>query len=69
MVVVIVALVGAFVYAIIEANLKAKTKISASNNDNDDLRKEVAELKERMAVIEKIVTDEKYDLKKEFDKL
>lgn len=69
MVVAIVAIVGGIIYAIVEASLKAKTKIAASNNINDELKQEIVQLKERMAVLEKIVTDEKYDLKKEFEKL
>jgi len=32
-------------------------------------KKKIAELEERIKVLERIVTDQKYDLKKEFDKL
>ena len=36
---------------------------------NLELQKEVSALKERVVILEKIVTADKYDLKKEFDNL
>ncbi len=37
--------------------------------DNEELRNEIAAMKERIATLEAIVTDEKYNLKREFDNL
>lgn len=50
---------------------KAELKIESGifEIENDSLKTELSKLKERIAILEKIVTNDKYDLKKEFDKL
>ena len=42
---------------------------SQSNEQNMSLKKQVQTLEERMQVLEKIVTDEGYDVQKEINKL
>ena len=64
----IVAIVGGLIYAAYEQQLKLQEK-KLNNQPNNDLLKELAALKERVAVLEKIVTDEKYDLKNEINNL
>ena len=49
---------------------KKKDKKSADQvNLTHDLEREVAMLRERIETLEKIVTDEKYDLNRQFDDL
>lgn len=45
---------------------KDKSKKKLNGKEFDAYKSEIAELKERISVLEKIVTDEKYDLKKQF---
>ena len=68
MAVVIVAIVFGFLYAAYELHVKSKSK-TVDNELTNLLKQEIAELKERISVLEKIVTDEKYNLKKEIDDL
>ena len=46
-----------------------KNKYKAANANQDDLLAEIDELRERVEVLEKIVTDEKYQLHREIDAL
>ena len=48
---------------------KLKIKSGVFETENAAYKQEIEELKERVAVLEKIVTNDKYDLKKEIDKL
>ena len=48
---------------------KRKHNSKPNTEETDALRAEVADLKERVATLEKIVTDEKYNLNKEFENL
>ncbi len=66
-----IAIVGIIAWAIVTITGSSKDKRAAKKNNhlNDELTKEVAALKERVSVLEKIVTDEKYDLKKQFEAL
>lgn len=51
-------------------DIKANAQTEASyGTKNLELLQEVSVLKERVAVLEKIVTADKYDLEQEFDKL
>ncbi|MDO6565435.1 hypothetical protein Q4561_00045 [Alteromonas sp. 1_MG-2023] len=50
----------------ITGSFKAKKSNKASDKAAEAYQSEIAELKERVSVLEKIVTDEKYDLKKQF---
>lgn len=47
----------------------ANRRRGVSDKTEQLLNAEITELKQRVAVLERIVTDEKYDLKKEFDAL
>jgi len=67
-IVAIVAIVFGTLYAIFDKIYKHGGN-KKDDQELDQLRAELGDLKERFAVLEKIVTDEKYDLKKEFDKL
>lgn len=67
-VVAIVAIVFGCSYAMFEAYVKAKSKKVNTVNE-DELKKEIAALRNRLEVLEKIVTDEGYQLKKEIDSL
>ena len=55
-------------YAMFEAYVKAKSKKVNTVNE-DELKKEIAALRNRLEVLEKIVTDEGYQLKKEIHSL
>jgi len=63
----IVAICAWALVTIVEsAKDKSKKKLSISNKETEAYKAEIAELKERVSVLEKIVTDERYDLKKQF---
>lgn len=66
-----VAIVAIICWAIVELtnNGKSKKKSKIESKETDALREEVAELKDRVATLERIVTDEKYSLNKEFENL
>ena len=44
-------------------------KKESNENSNDDLEKEIAELKERIVVLESIVTDRSYNLERKISNL
>lgn len=67
-VIAIVAIVGGLIYAAYEQHVKLQMKKHNAKLD-EKLLAEIAGLKERISVLEKIVTDEKYDLKREIDSL
>ncbi|GGF51937.1 hypothetical protein [Alteromonas lipolytica] len=48
---------------------KHKSKHAGASDNTEALEKEIAQLKERIATLEKIVTDPGYDLKKQFKDL
>ncbi len=66
-----VAIVAIICWAIVELTNGSKTKRKGKLDkaENDALAKEVAELRERVVTLEKIVTDEKYNLHREFENL
>lgn len=66
-----VAIVAIICWAIVELTNsgKAKRKSKGDSREADALREEVSELRERVATLERIVTDEKYSLNKEFENL
>lgn len=66
--IVIVAIVCWAIVSIIES-VKDKNKDKLTSKQTQNYEAEIASLKERVSVLEKIVTDEKYDLKKQFDAL
>ena len=73
-IVAIVAIVLSAAYAIVHLVMRNKAQAKEKTHNEidevrDELRQELKEVKERLAVLEKIVTDEKYDLKKEINSL
>ena len=70
-IVAIVAIIGGLIYAAYEQKLKLQMEKEKSNSSaaNTELLNEIAKLKERVAVLEKIVTDKNYSLKEEINNL
>lgn len=66
--IIIVAIVAWTIVSIIKT-AKDKSTHKSSNKDVKAYETEIASLKERVSVLEKIVTDDKYDLKKQFEAL
>lgn len=66
-----IAIVAIICWAIVELTNGAKTKKKSkvSQQKETELEQQVTELKERVETLEKIVTDEKYDLYRQFDDL
>ncbi len=73
MVVVIICVVFGILYKMYNKHLEFKTKTINHNNStdslNDELKKEIKALTERVQVLEKIVTDEGYQVQKDINKL
>ena len=73
MVVVIVCVVFGIMYKMYNKHLEFKAKTIAHNNDadniNDELKKELQALNERVQVLETIFTDEGYQVQKDINKL
>lgn len=67
-VIAIVSIVGGLLYAAYEQHVKLKLGKQASEADKKTLA-EIDELKARIEVLEKIVTDDKYQLKQEIEQL
>ncbi|BFT31179.1 hypothetical protein D210916BOD24_23550 [Alteromonas sp. D210916BOD_24] len=63
-----VAIVAICAWALVSIidNAKDKNRKKLNSKEVDAYKTEIAELKERVSVLEKIVTDERYDLKKQF---
>lgn len=70
-IVAIVAIIGGLFYSAYEQKMKLKMKEAQHKNTGVDLQtqEELKKLKERVAVLEKIVTDKNYALKDEIDSL
>ncbi|MCW8107561.1 hypothetical protein OPS25_03455 [Alteromonas ponticola] len=65
-----IAIVGIIAWAIVSITDSLRSKnVKKASRDVSQLESEVAQLKERIEVLEKIVTDSNYDLKKQFDDL
>ena len=66
-----VAIVAIICWAIVELTNggRSKKKSKVDSRETDALKQEVSDLRERVATLEKIVTDEKYSLNKEFENL
>ena len=73
MIVVIVCVVFGILYKIYNNHLEFKAKTMSHNNStdsqNDELKKEIKALRERVQVLEKIVADEGYQVQKDINKL
>ena len=63
-----VAIVGMICWAIVRLNAQSRRDKNLGKNESD-LKLQLSELQERVATLEKIVTDEKYDLNKQFEDL
>jgi hypothetical protein len=66
-----IAIVAIICWAIVELTngSKSKKKNKVDSQLNDDLKQQVADLKVRIETLEKIVTDEKYELDRQFNNL
>ena len=65
-----VAIVAIICWAIVElANTKYKKRNTMTQGEVEKMTKALKDLQDRVATLEKIVTDEKYNLKKEIDSL
>ena len=67
-----IAIIAIICWAIVSITngTKKSSKVNKQQSlDSDELRKEIESMKERIATLEAIVTDEKYNLKREFDNL
>ncbi len=67
MVIWIVAIVS--IASVLEKYLKQRAKEKNNNEVSDDTLQKVDALEERIQVLERIVTENKFDLRKEIDKL
>lgn len=63
-----IAIVAICAWAIVSIVDRAKDKSTkkVSTKERESYQADIAALKERVSVLEKIVTDEKYDLKRQF---
>ena len=74
-IVAVVAIVFGTLYAMYDlkvsnkAKSKSKSEMDELKKEIDELKKEVSSQKERLVVLEKIVTDQKFDLKNEINSL
>lgn len=70
-IVAIVAIIGGLFYSAYEKHVELKLEEAKSRKSEGDeaTKQELLKLKERVAVLEKIVTDKKYSLKDEIDSL
>lgn len=69
---VIAIIVISFVYSLISTWLRQRGKVakhSAAESANHELLDRLARAEERIRVLERIVTDERWDLKRQFDDL
>lgn len=67
-----IAIVAIICWAIVSLFNGSKKNAKSSKQDNlekDALKNDIQSLKDRIANLEAIITDEKYDLKREFDNL
>ena len=53
----------------IQKYMKLKSKKQESNADIDETLEKMEQLEERIRVLERIITENKYDLKREIDRL
>ncbi len=68
-IVAIIAIIAWMIVSIVEASKKGQKKQQETQQERNDSRQEIAELKARIEVLEKIVTDDKYTLNQEFANL
>jgi membrane protein insertase Oxa1/YidC/SpoIIIJ len=66
-IIVVVAIVGGVIYDAMK--MRYKYRHLASGKGYDELQQEMQAVKERLATLESIVTDKKYQLKEEINRL
>ncbi|WP_342804757.1 hypothetical protein [Alteromonas sp. M12] len=67
-----IAIIAIICWTIIKLTGKDKKEVkqvTQPQQENDELKQQLTVMQERIAVLEAIVTDEKYVLKREFDNL
>ncbi|MGB3725466.1 MAG: hypothetical protein WA981_06845 [Glaciecola sp.] len=70
-----IAIVGIIAYSIVSitraatSNKKSKGSTSALEQEHAQMKQELQKMSERIVVLEKIITDEKYQLNKAFSSL
>ena len=65
---VLAIIIISFVFQLIKTRMSQKDK-SASNQESDEYRIKMSDLERRIRVLERIVTDDTADLKKQFQDL
>ena len=65
----IISIIFGTAYAIVATILKFVKESRSHKQGDQSLNQEIENLKERVATLEKIVTDDKYQLHKEFENL
>ena len=65
----IVAIIAWMIVSIFEANKKGQKKQKESEQERNEYSKEIEQLKARVEVLEKIVTDDQFTLNQEFANL
>lgn len=65
----IIAIICWAIVSIVRSGKDTGKKSKKHEDENQQLRAEIDSLKERIATLEAIVTDEKYTLKREFENL
>ena len=68
LIIVLVSIIGGLAYSAYEQHVKLKLRSQKTGQD-EQTQAQIAELKERIQVLEKIVTDEKYNLHREINAL
>ncbi|GAC15157.1 hypothetical protein [Aliiglaciecola lipolytica] len=67
--IVIIAIICWTIIKLTNRDKKEPKQVNQTNQENSDLQQKLIVMNERIAVLEAIVTDEKYVLKREFDNL
>lgn len=65
----IIAIICWTIIKLTNRDKKEPKQVNQTNQENADLQQKLIVMNERIAVLEAIVTDEKYVLKREFDNL
>lgn len=66
---IILIVVVAGIFEFLKQRQKIQSNIQTNSEQHSDLESEVNKLRERVATLEKIVTDKGYDLKQQIDDL
>ncbi|TKB47117.1 phage shock protein B [Thalassotalea mangrovi] len=66
---IVIIVVASLIFAYFNERQRIQLNQKNSDDQNDALANEIEELRQRIATLEKIVTDKGYDLKDEIDRL